>query len=156
MHVRRVPDVVHAVVGTAGDDHIRIAEDRRAERPFGADERHHVGLGGSIEVPDAGAGNRVPAGERGGGDVLDRVGAPGIQRETSDARHRPAEEVDQVNAVRAKVEEQAATGNRGIHAPDGFASHQRRGHLDMHRRDRPMAPPCNRSRTRRNRGSARR
>ena len=71
-------------------------------------------------------------GERRRGDVFGSVGPGGVHRETGDTGDRAEEEVQQVDAVRPQVEEQAAARNRRIEPPDGRSVvGQRLGHRDV-------------------------
>ena len=157
MHVRRVADRVHlpfAPLVTITSLSLKIGVSRTPADPTNVMvSARRPG----VEVPDPGAHDPVAEAEGGRSHVLCAVGGGGVDREAGHAGDRTQEEVEQIHAVRAEVEEQAGAGNRGIEPPVGaLGRRQRLGDRDVYRRDRPIAFAASRSRTSRNRGSARR
>jgi len=146
MHVRRVAHFFDCLHAAALHSDIGIAEDRRDQLAIGADECHDIDLLRRVEVPHSGAQQSIRELESRDGHVLGRVRAGGVDGMSFDARDSADEKIEQIEAVRTKIEKQPGPADRRIDTPIRSirAGQEWCGDLNVNRRDltdRPVSQP---------------
>ncbi len=135
--VRRVADGVHLARSTTRNDDVTINENRRNERACRSDESHPVERRIGVEIPHARTGHAALDDVSGNRDVFRRVRAAGIPRHARHVLDGCTEKVDEIQRVRAPVEQQAAATDGGIETPGtrGVAVREGIEQLDVNRRE---------------------